>query len=89
VQAAEVLPGVQPGRRISQSWPLMAADLEAAEQNVKLLNMQFERVAAERELRGYGINASPADVEQWVASSPRQKRRLMELLAAMDAAYSS
>jgi hypothetical protein len=62
--------------------------LGAADQDLKLLQMQFERVAAARELREALIEPSPADVEAWLASTPRQKRHLMELWAAFNASYS-
>lgn len=64
------------------------ADPDAAEWNARIFMMQMERTVAARELREYQIEPSLADVEQWLASSPRQKRRLMELWAAMNASYS-
>ena len=64
------------------------ADLDQAAWDTRILTAQLERVAAARELREYQIEPSPADVEAWLASSPRQKRRLMELWAAFNASYS-
>jgi hypothetical protein len=61
--------------------------IDSAEWDVKLLTAQFERTAAARELAEHQINASPADVESWLAATPRQKRRLMELWATFNSSY--
>jgi hypothetical protein len=58
-----------------------------AEWSVKLLTAEFERAAAARELAEHQINASPADVESWLAATPRQKRRLLELWYIFNSSY--
>jgi hypothetical protein len=61
--------------------------VDDAEWSVKLLTAQFERAAAVNELREALIEPSPADVENWLASTPRQRRRLMELWAIFNSSY--
>jgi hypothetical protein len=58
-----------------------------AEWGVKLLTAQFERAAATRELAEHQINASPADIEAWIAATPRTRRKLLELWYIMNESY--
>jgi hypothetical protein len=63
------------------------ADLDTAEWNMRIMAQQLERAAAVRELREFQIEPSPADVENWLAASPRSRRRLMESWAVFNASY--
>jgi hypothetical protein len=62
--------------------------IDSAEWDVKLLTAEFERTAAARELAEHQINASPADIEAWIAATPRTRRKLLELWHIMNASYS-
>jgi len=62
--------------------------LDAAELHAQILTASFKRTAAARELADAGINASPGDVEAYVAMSPAERRRIMMTWAILNASYS-
>jgi hypothetical protein len=61
--------------------------LDEEELRSRILSAKVQRIAAASELRAAQINPSPADVEAYVASTPRQKHRLMMAWAVLNASY--
>ena len=66
------------------------SDYDASELNIKLLSAQFERAATARELAGMGItSASPADIESYIAMTPRQRRQANMAWLVLNASYTA
>jgi hypothetical protein len=63
------------------------AELDAAEINIQVQVGALERAGAARELADLGISASPADIEQWISWTPKQRREASLAWITLNASY--